>query len=194
MERKTYIVTIDEKSSVVGVMPAFGNSRYDKVTITKPVSVTALDGFPTLCRAEALEKERQEGQNEAWELARRIMRRYECGGYTIADLRQAFEVTEVVPDRDVPGVCILMEDFATASSNLRKVEEKKAKEFHPGDVVTLTWRSRVHKAVVTTVLHDMLSVVFDTGDIDNVGKNRCTKTGKTLGIAAMLVELNGEEE
>ena len=188
MERKTYIVTVDEKSSFVGVMPAFSNSRYDKVTITKPVSVTPLDGYPVLYTSKALEKERQEGQNEAWELAQRILRRYECGGYTIADLRQAFEVTEVVPDRDVAGVCILMEDFATASSNLREVESRP-KRF---DVVMVQFGDDKKEAVVTKVDGDQIDLMFRGGGTCRRYISAVTKTGETLEYG-LLKWVEGEE-
>lgn len=140
------------------------------------------------CKAKSEGKE--EGQNEAWDLAQKILKLPGLGGYTDQELCEIFNFGAVPVISDL----IRRYTYQEVVAKIQNWEEKKAKEFHPGDVVTLKWGSRIHKAVVTMVMPDLLGVVLDTGNVYDVGKSRCTKTGKTIGIAAMLVELNGEEE
>lgn len=197
MERKTYIVTMDEKSSCVGVMPAFGNSRYDKVTITKPVSVTALDGYPKLYTSEVLDKERQAGeqagQNEAWELAQKILELPSKGGYTPEEL------VEIFGDGYGPFLhdLIRAHSYQEVATHVHKWEEETAKRFHVGDVVKLHWGGEDNRLAVVTWTKpgsELLGIVLDDGNVGDIVKNQCSKTGKTLNVASLLVELNGEEE
>jgi hypothetical protein len=197
MERKTYIVTVDEKSSCVGVMPAFGNSRYDKVTITKPVSVTALDGYPKLYTSEVLDKERQAGeqagQNEAWELAQKILELPSKGGYTPEELIDIFGSDAVPYAHDL----IRRYTFHDVVTKIHEREEKKAKEFHPGDVVKLHWGGEDNRLAVVTWTKpgsELLGIVLDDGNVGDIVKSQCSKTGKTLNVASLLCELNEEEE
>jgi hypothetical protein len=193
MERKTYIVTVDEKSSCVGVMPAFGNSRYDKVTITKPVSVTALDGYPKLYTPEVPDKERQAGQNEAWELAQKILELPSKGGYTPEELVELFGTDAVPFVHDL----IRRYTFHEVVAKIQKWKEKKAKEFHPGDVVKLHWGGEDNRLAVVTWTKpgsELLGIVLDDGNVGDIVKSQCSKTGKTLNVASLLCELNEEEE
>ena len=190
MARKKYIIETDGKSSFTGIADRNSGYRYDQVMITNAVSVTPLDGNPKLYTSEELEKACQAGQNEAWELAQKILELPSKGGYTPEELIDIFGSDAVPYVHDL----IRRYTFHDVVTKIHEREEKKAKEFHPGDVVTLTWGSKIHKAVVTTVMPDLLGVVLDTGDVDDVGKSRCTKTGKTLNVASLLVELNGEEK
>jgi hypothetical protein len=193
MERKTYIVTVDEKSSCVGVMPAFGNSRYDKVTITKPVSVTALDGYPKLYTSEVPDKERQEGQNEAWELAQKILELPSKGGYTPK------EINEIFGDGYGPFLhdLIRAHSYQEVATHVQKWEEKQAKTFRVGDVAKLHWGGEDNRLAVVTWTKpgsEQLGIVLDDGNVCDIVKSRCSKTGKTLNVASLLCELNEEEE
>lgn len=189
MVRKTYIVTVDEKSSFTGSMPmpAYGSSRYDKVTITRPVSVAALDGNPKLYTSEVLEKERQAGeqagQNEAWDLARKIVEPENDGGYDISELRDIFGYG--------PAVTLKKYSFHEAAALVQKWEEK----IRVGDVVRLRYGGKDDQlAVVTYVMPDLLTILLASGNTSTVDKGRCTKLGKKLNIESLLVELDGEEE
>lgn len=200
MVRKTYIVTVDEKSSFTGVMPmpAYGSSRYDKVTITRPVSVAALDGNPKLYTSEVLDKERQAGeqagQNEAWDLARKIVTAPIKGGYTHADLEDIFGTDF---NTDYVSGCFEANSYRKAADKVQKWEERKAKTFHVGDVVKLHWGGEDNRLAVVTWTKpgsELLGIVLDDGNVGDIVKNQCSKTGKTLNVASLLVELNGEEE
>ena len=192
MEKKTLIVTVDEKSSYVGVMPAL-SSRYDTITITKPVSVTPLDGYPTLYRPEALEEARQDGQNEAWELARKIITAPIKGGYTHADLKDIFGLDF---ETDYVSGCFEANSYRKAADKVQKWEEQ-AKTFRVGDVVKLHWGGEDNRLAVVTWTKpgsELLGIVLDDGNVGDIVKSQCTKTGKTLNVASLLVELNGEEK
>ena len=142
MITKTYVVKMSAEGGI-DVSRDLVSEEINKVTFVRPAKTICIDrDIPDfrltqedLYNQEELDEAFVKGTNEAWKLARKIMTRRECGGYTIDELRKAFDVTEVVPDRDVAGVCIIMEDFATAASNLKKVELQRKKQIAVGDLV-----------------------------------------------------------
>ena len=186
MEKKTLIVTVDEKSSYVGVMPALG-SRYDTITITKPVSVTPLDGYPTLYKPEALEEARQDGQNEAWELARKIITAPIKGGYTHADLKDIFGL-------DYVSGCFEANSYREAVDKVQQWEEKKANTIHVGDVLLSPANT---KALVTCIMPGYIYLVYSDGSCNRVPLENINelykKTGQSFDPSALLDKLKEEK-
>lgn len=194
MVRKTYIVTVDEKSSFTGVMPmpAYGSSRYDKVTITRPVSVAALDGNPKLYTSEVLDKERQAGeqagQNEAWDLARKILKLPGLGGYTDQELCEIFNFGAVPVISDL----IRRYTYQEVADKVKKWEETA--NIRVGDVLVSPTN---FKALVTCIGDDYMCLLFSDGSCGQIVKDDIKefykKTDQRFDLTA-VVDLLKEEE
>jgi hypothetical protein len=141
-----------------------------------------------------MKAERQAGQDEAWELARKIITAPIKGGYTHADLEDIFGTDFRT---DYVGGCFEANSYREAAGKVQKWEEKKAKTFHVGDVVKLHWGGEDNRLAVVTWTKpgsEQLGIVLDDGNVCDIVKSRCSKTGKTLNVASLLCELNEEEE
>lgn len=198
MEPKTYIVTVDEKSSFTGVMPmlAYGSSRYDKVTITRPVSVAALDGNPKLYTSEVLEKERQAGeqagQNEAWELARKIAGTVENGSYDWPTLRRIF-------GKDWSMMKIFDDSYETVKKKISDYQSRPK----VGDIVCVHSGNNHYdgRSALVVVIREskhegklcpLLKVVFDDGDVSLYTRDAVDYI-KTVGFDKFFSEEEEEE-
>lgn len=193
---KRYLLEVDdkataelnEKSFTLNGQPAFGLS-----VLANDISMEVLPTDVPLTR-EDLTKAQEKGQNEAWELAQKILELPSKGGYTPEELIDIFG-SDVVPyyDHDL----IRRYTFHDVVTKIHEWEEKKAKEFHPGDVVKLHWGGEDNRLAVVTWTKpgsELLGIVLDDGNVGDIVKSQCSKTGKTLNVVSLLCELNGEEE
>ena len=195
MEPETIVIITGEHSSCLKETKFGGDPITECVSVHvgHPESVYVMNGRRTLYTESDMKAERQEGQNEAWELARKIITAPIKGGYTHADLKDIFGTDF---ETDYVSSCFEANSYRKAADKIQKWEEEQAKIFHVGDVIKLHWGGDDHLAVVTWTKPDsvLLSIVLDDGNVGDVVKKQCTKTGKTLNVASLLVELNGEEE
>jgi hypothetical protein len=202
MEKKSYIITLDEKSSFIGVTPAFG-SRYDYVKVSKPVSVAFLDDNPKalaqliqnscknqkLHTEEELEKARQDGQSEAWELARKIITAPIKGGYTNTDLKDIFGLDF---ETDYVSGCFEANSYREAADKVQKWEEGKVKTFHRFDIVKVRIDDHEEEAIVTRVDGNEVDLMCRGGRTTYRNISDVTKTGRTLEYG-LLKWMKGEE-
>lgn len=125
---------------------------------------------------------KDEGIEAAWELAREVYRmRYD----TTDQLRAMYGANDAT------------HVFGKPYEEVVKNREHWAKTFHVGDVVKLHWGGEDNRLAVVTWTKpgsELLGIVLDDGNVGDIVKNQCSKTGKTLNVASLLVELNGEEE
>lgn len=194
MEKETIIIQAGKKSSCLKETKFCGNPKTDciSVHVGNPETVTVLEGHPKLYRESDMKAERLAGQYEAWTLAQKILNQPCNGGYTAHELTEIFCTDGKA--RHAFDI-IRGQSYSEAADKVNEWEEKQAKEFHPGDVVTLTWGSKEKTtAVVTFVMPILLTILLPDGNTDTVKKSRCTKTGKTLNIPSMLCDLNEMEE
>jgi hypothetical protein len=161
------------------------------------VSVTFLrDGAKLYTEKEfnkACEHIRKTGQNEAWELAQKILELPSKGGYTPEELIDIFGSDAVPYVHDL----IRRYTFHDVVTKIHEREEEKAKEFRVGDVVKLHWGGEDNRLAVVTWTKpgsELLGIVLDDGNVGDIVKSQCSKTGKTLNVASLLCELNEEEE
>lgn len=191
---KRYLLEVDdkataelnEKSFTLNGQPAFGLS-----VLANEISMEVLPANAPLTQ-EDLTKAQEKGQNEAWELARKIAAHPDDGGYSMRELHRIFNsfgtVSGVFNDNT----------YNEAAQKIKAwEEEKKAKEFHPGDVVKLHWGGEDNRLAVVTWTKpgsELLGIVLDDGNVGDIVKSQCSKTGKTLNVVSLLCELNGEEE
>lgn len=190
---KRYLLEVDdkataelnEKSFTLNGQPAFGLR-----VLANEISLEVLPTDKPITK-EDLAKAQEKGQNEAWELAQKIMKDVVDGGYTTDDLRAIFEKTTM---RYSMCAQVINENTYQEVVDKIKAWEEEKKAIHVGDIVELEWGGITHRAVVTKVTVNWLSVVLDDGNVVNVGISRCKKTSESVAISDILDQLNKEEK
>ena len=127
--------------------------------------------------SEILTEKYEQGLNDAWELARKIIVNPVDGGYSISELRDIFGkgITNIV--------CGL-----TAKEAILKVEDYENKEIKVGDVVD----NNALKGIVTMVKEKDVDIMFKDGSVGTWDKRNCKKTGEHIDISSILQEIGKE--
>lgn len=137
-------------------------------------------------KADSIDKARAVGQQEAWELARKISLLEGDGGYSSNELNEIF------------GINYLSEIFnLTYSEAAAKVAEweRKKEEICVGDVVT----DGNGESAVVTFINDIGTVfyIWNRGITRQLEmekfKKLFTKTGRHIDVDAWLAQIGGEE-
>lgn len=106
------------------------------------------------------------GLNDAWELAKKIVKSPNKGGYKANELAEIFGIS------DKPVL-----DAYTPQEALAKVKEYKERDgIKVGDVVKL--RNYHIESIVTRVNGDTIYRLFSDGSCDSIGKEDLVRTGK----------------
>lgn len=123
------------------------------------------------------------GQNEAWELARKIVL---TNGYSDDDLYEIFNCC---------GLHKVLKDF-TYQEAAAKVEEweNAKKEIKNGDVLEGIYDNTL-KCTVTNLCPDNIAyLVFDDGRAGFYDLDKFKKTGHHIDIGGFLKQIGGEQE
>ena len=121
------------------------------------------------------------GQNEAWELARKIVL---TNGYSDDDLYEIFNCC---------GLHKVLKDFTYQEAATKVEEWEKAKEeIKDGDVLEGIYDNNI-KCIVTSLCHyNMAYLVFDDGTTGVYDLDNFKKTGKHIDIDSFLKQIGGE--
>lgn len=186
MEKKTFIIKTDEQTGCIQTKDLVTNST-DDIHIHQPETVIELDGWhDNLYTKAAVDAARVHGQMEAWELAQKILNDVKDGGYFTEDLMAIFNKTSM--GYAMCAQVIAENTYQEAVDKINAWEEEK-KAFHAGDIVTLEWGGITHRAVVTKVTANWLSVLLDDGNVDDVALSRCEKTDEHANMEDILNKL-----
>ena len=133
-----------------------------------------------------VEQARAEGEQVAWELARKIVRQPINGGYKQSEFEEIF------------GCGYISDIFEkyTYSEAAAKVEawEKAKEEIKVGDVLENMAFSKV-KCVVTNLYPDNMAYsIFGDGTAGMHELNNFKKTGRHIDIDSFLKQIGGEQE
>ena len=133
-------------------------------------------------KQSVIEQARAEGQNEAWELARKIVL---ANGYSDDDLYEIFNCC---------GVHQALKNFTYQEAAAKVEEWKKAKEeIKDGDVLEGIYDNNI-KCIVTSLCHyNMAYLVFDDGTTGICDLDIFKKTGRHIDIDSFLKQIGGEE-
>ena len=125
---------------------------------------------------------RRAGQNEAWELARKIVIQ---NGYSSCDLYEIFGKSDLQR---------VLENYTYTEATAKVAEWKKAKEeIKDGDVLEGIYDNEV-KCIVTNLCPDnMAYLVFDDGTAGVYELDNLKKTGRHIDIDSFLKKIGGEE-
>ena len=129
-----------------------------------------------------IEQARAEGQNEAWELAKKIVLQPINGGYKRSEFEEIFGcgyISDIFEKYTYPEVATKVAEW-----------EKAKEEIKVGDVVS-------HEEKYGVVISEG-TICFrgftDDGTPFEWYKERCTKTGRHIDIDSFLKQIKGEEK
>lgn len=172
------IATLDEASYTLNGKPAF--------TLLVRANDIKLEVLPGLLTDRDAEKVKTEGQNEAWELARKIVSSPNNGGYTCPELKDIFGSALV-------GSCFRDNTYQEAADKERKWKETA--NIRVGDVLVSTGNL---KALVTYIGDDYMCLLFSDGSCGQVPKYDIKefykKTGQQFDVTTVVDLLKEEEE
>ena len=134
------------------------------------------------------EQARVEGQNEAWELARKITCQPINGGFNRSEFEEIF---------DEGYISDIFEKYTYSEATAKVAEWKKAKAkilVKAGDVLENIYDSNV-KCIVTNLCPDNIAyLAFDDGTTGVCELNNFKKTGRHIDIDGFLKQIRGEQE
>ena len=176
------IATLDEASYTLNGKPAF--------TLLVRANDIKLEVLPELLAKfltdRDVEKVKTEGQNEAWDLARKIVSSPNNGGYTCPELKDIF-------GSGLVGNCFRDNTYQEAIDKVKKWEETA--NICVGDVLVSTGNL---KALVTYIGPDYMCLLFSDGSCGQVPKNDIKefykKTGQQFDVTTVVDLLKEEEE
>ena len=133
-----------------------------------------------------IEQARAKGQNEAWELARKIILPPSKGGMSSDDYIAIF------------GSCIseayLMKNYTYSEASAKVAEWEEGKEeIKVGDVVK--HNETEYTGIVTRVSEhmDKITIIFKDGSSESYDSSMFHKTGRHIDIDGFLNQIGGEE-
>lgn len=122
------------------------------------------------------------GQNEAWELARKIILN---NGYSIHDLYEIFDSNDSYH---------ALENYTYQEAAAKVAEWEKAKEeIKVGDVLEDMYDSNVKCIVTNLYPNDRAYLVFDDGTAGMHELNNFKKTSRHIDIDSFLKQIGGEK-
>ena len=134
-----------------------------------------------IIRDKAFEAGQVKGQNDAWELASKIVSDIYHGGYN------SDEVTEIFGYFSYQNI---WEDNTYAEAAAKVAEwERKKEEICVGDVV-IDWNGDT--AVIIQSINDAIKLLYLNGKTHNALKGKVTKTGRHIDVNAWLAQIGGE--
>ena len=133
-----------------------------------------------------IEQARAEGQNEAWELARKIVRQPINGGYKRSEFEEIFSCGYISD---------IFEKFTYSEAAAKVAEwENEKEEIKDGDVLEGIYDNEV-KCIVTNLCPDnMAYLVFDDGTAGVYELDNLKKTDRHIDIDSFLKQIGGEQE
>ena len=133
-------------------------------------------------KQSVIEQARAEGQNEAWELARKIILN---NGYSVHDLYEIFGYADSQT---------LMKNHTYPEATAKVTKWEKAKEIKVGDVLEGIYDNNL-KCVVTNLYTDNIAyLMFDDGTAGFHELDNFKKTGRHINIDSFLKQIGGEKE
>lgn len=134
-----------------------------------------------------MESARLAGQNEAWELARKIVDDVWNGGYSEGKLEQIFGYA-------ISQLCIVKNTYTEAAKKVAEWEKPK-EEIKRGDIIRNKYNTSSKFCVTNTGCDGHLYGVGRYGLIySNQDPEYWEKTGRHIDIDSFLKQIGGEQE
>lgn len=134
---------------------------------------------------DSVDKARAEGQNEAWELARKILFEEKQGGMEDEKYKAIF-------GSGTPSAYVIKDHTYPEAAAKVEAWEKAREEIKVGDVVRV---ENIHRTygVVTCVDGCKITLMLNSGVAVYRNENACYKTGRHIDIDSFLKQIGGEE-
>ena len=134
-----------------------------------------------------IEQARAEGQNEAWELAKKIVDDVWNGGYSEGKLKQIFGYA-------ISQLCIVKNTYPEAAAQVAEWEKAK-EEIKVGDIVKSKSDIPVEFCVTEISCHGRLyGIGRNGGTYSNKNPKDWEETGRHIDIDSFLKQIGGEQE
>lgn len=132
--------------------------------------------------SQAIEDARKQGQDEVWELAKKLCFSAKSGGWTVEEMVEIFELS---------GVCEILKEL-TAQEAIKKVNdfERKKLEISVGDEI----KDKVNSSIIETVVQvgrDFYYGITKDGNFSGITKSNAVKTGRHFDIQSILDDMKG---
>lgn len=129
------------------------------------------------------EKTYEDGLNEAWAAARKIVLNPEHGGLGAEEAKKAFGIESPL----TPSYWVFQKN--TVQEAIAKLEAYESeKQIKVGDVVM----GNIFKGVVTGICNGRAFIMYDDGSSKEISLDKCQKTGKHIDISFILSEIGKE--
>ena len=130
-----------------------------------------------------IESARITGQNEAWELVRKIF-----------DM-ETNDIEDIFIKEDAWNLGTVLNNYTYQEAAAKGAEWKKAKEeIKAGDALEYIYDNRVKCIVTNLYNNNMAYLVFDDGTAGINGLNNFKKTGRHIDVDSFLKQIGGEQE
>ena len=142
-------------------------------------------GGLSAAKIKAFNNGRLAGQNEAWELARKIVSDIYHGGYNSDELKEIFGYflyQNIWEDNTYPEAAAKVEAW-----------EKAKEEIKAGDILEEIEDSNVKCVVTKPYSSNMAYLVFSDGSAGLNELDNLRKTGRHTDIGSFLKQIGGEE-
>lgn len=175
------------EADIIGIGGTAENTEYQLKPETVCVSFWMTEG--KIHPMPAKDATKEDGMNEAWEMARKIVSSEADGGYSGGELIEIFGAEGACNGSDV----ILRKFTATEAAAKIKAWEA-AQRICVGDVVQKkSVASDARNGVVVKTYKNLRWVIWEFGDIGDYDVDELKKTGRTIDIANLLKQIGGEE-
>ena len=137
-------------------------------------------------KQSVIEQAKTEGQNEAWELARKITCQPINGGFKRSEFEEIF---------DEGYISDIFEKYTYTETAKKVAEWEKEKEkIKDGDILEGIYDNNL-KCIVTNLYTDNIAyLVFDDGTAGFHELDNFKKTGRHIDIDGFLKQIGGEQE
>ena len=153
----------------------------------KETKTEDIEHWCDICTKQSvIEQARAEGQNEAWELAKKITCQPINGGFDRSEFEEIF---------DEGYISDIFEKYTYTEASKKVAEwEKTKEEIKVGDVLEGIYDNML-KCVVTNLYTDNIAyLVFDDGTAGFHELDNFKKTGRHIDIDGFLKQIGGEQE
>ena len=126
----------------------------------------------------------EDGLNEAWELARKIICSTDRGGLRVSELEEIFSCTDF--DR-------VMANYTPQEAAAKIAEWEKKQEIHVGDVLLDRIAGDI-EVIVSRVQNNSIFVIWSDGSCGELKADNFAKTGRHIDIAGLLAQIGGQDD
>lgn len=126
----------------------------------------------------------EDGLNDAWGLARKLLLVQDDGGYAISEIRNIFGTS---------NECKILRELSVQEAFEKLEAYEKGKQIKIGDVVKHIHAEKQYEFAVTALNGMGVQGIGSDGNIFMVSQKEVEKTGRHIDISSLLEQIRGDE-